>query len=97
MAVLKHATLINVPFQGRVVYLISPLETSRLPYIREIVLTSEKLGHIVLFRGLVFVPFPLRSQNCIVRLKIGCLAVKVTCPSGVTCQCVECCFSELAL
>ena len=46
---------------------------------------------------LVFVAFPLSTQQSGVRAKTGWLEIKIMCPSGVTCLPTDCCFSGLAL
>jgi hypothetical protein len=33
----------------------------------------------------------------LLRAKIGWLGIRIMCPSGATCLCMDCCFSELAL
>ena len=45
MTVLKHEALMNVPSQGRVVYLITTVQLVHRPF-RKIVSALEKLGHI---------------------------------------------------
>jgi hypothetical protein len=46
---------------------------------------------------MLFVGSPLNTQLSGKRAKTGWLDIRIMCPSGATCLCADCCFSELAL
>ena len=46
---------------------------------------------------LIFIAFPLSTQQQGERTKIGWLGIGIMCPSGATCLPMDCYFIELAL